>query len=87
MQPAVIHKKKQQQREELSQQGVVYEDDFCKLGDKGLEIKTYYFPLATSKLIPYDKIKLVIKVNELTAANDSWPFCHKQWGQGVGDIW
>ena len=44
-------------REEQSAMSLLYEDQYVKITDEGVEIKWYYFPTAQSKFIAFSDVK------------------------------
>ncbi|KAJ1945021.1 hypothetical protein FBU59_002436 [Linderina macrospora] len=66
-----------------SEPQVLYEDNYIQVSQDGLIIKRYYFPVPTSKFIPWSKIQTVQTAKE---ADVRW-YALKAWGMGLGNIW
>jgi hypothetical protein len=61
---------------------LLYEDPWIRCDATTLEIRAYYFPLATSKIVPYREIRAVTPI-ELTAWTGRW----RIWGTSNPRLW
>ncbi|WZN66100.1 hypothetical protein HKI87_14g76630 [Chloropicon roscoffensis] len=59
---------------------LLYEDQYVKITDEGVEIKWYYFPTAQSKFIAFSDVKCF----RLEPKN---LFTSKGWGMGMSNVW
>ncbi|KXS14800.1 hypothetical protein M427DRAFT_155701 [Gonapodya prolifera JEL478] len=64
-------------------EGKLYEDDHCVIYSDTLVIKSFYFPVPSSKTIKFVDIESIQTHEE---AGLSW-MGMKGWGMGVSDIW
>lgn len=58
----------------------LYEDEYIRLSNGGVQLKTYYFPLGGWKYIAWDELEAFNyeRINMLTS---------KGWGQGCSNVW
>lgn len=61
---------------------VIYDDGLVLLDEAGVTLRYYYFPLATEKFVPYDKIRAVD-----TAVLGNWNGRWRLWGAPWIDQW
>ena len=59
-----------------------YRDPQITLDQTGLRLRHYYFPLATKKFVPYDRIRAVD-----TAVLGNWNGRWRLWGASTDDQW
>eukprot|EP01119_Soliformovum_irregulare_P021819 TRINITY_DN733_c0_g1_i1.p1 TRINITY_DN733_c0_g1~~TRINITY_DN733_c0_g1_i1.p1 ORF type:complete len:130 (-),score=30.95 TRINITY_DN733_c0_g1_i1:171-560(-) len=62
---------------------VLYEDKWIRIGQDYIELKYYYFPIGTTKIIPLSLIKTFYNAQD---AKLNW-LGVKGWGMGLSNIW
>eukprot|EP01090_Pellita_catalonica_P006467 TRINITY_DN16695_c0_g1_i1.p1 TRINITY_DN16695_c0_g1~~TRINITY_DN16695_c0_g1_i1.p1 ORF type:complete len:116 (+),score=13.07 TRINITY_DN16695_c0_g1_i1:48-395(+) len=68
----------------MSAPKVLYEDNGIKITTDWVEVKKYYFPIATSKRVPF---KNVVDVYCAEERGDLDFLCHKTWGMATTNVW
>lgn len=61
---------------------VIYDDGLVRLDEAGVTLRYYYFPFATKKFVPYDRIRAVD-----TAVLGNWNGRWRLWGAPWIDQW
>ncbi|MCZ4563679.1 hypothetical protein O4160_22825 [Rhodococcus sp. IEGM 1401] len=61
---------------------VIYDDGPVRLDEAGVTLRYYYFPFATKKFVPYDRIRAVD-----TAVLGNWNGRWRLWGASTIDQW